>query len=223
MPIGRSDDPQNPCRVAVSKVSHPFGADRGTHLGQRHRPRKQAGHTTATAPAGFSLPTPFLFGRQERGGAIAIAIVHRAADFVDEPSSSIRRSGICNAAFSADSCLYSWVCAGCGWARRCPAGTGHGARARGSQFRDGQAFPLHVRPAARYRARLSEHDPGDRGQDRALLAADRDRVARRSGAALCAIRGRRAGSGDAVRADHGADRDAAARAVAERLARRASG
>ena len=37
MLIGRSDDPQNPCRVAASKPCFRLGVDRGTHLGQRPR------------------------------------------------------------------------------------------------------------------------------------------------------------------------------------------
>ena len=40
MLIGRTDDPQNPCRVAAAKVTFRLGADRGTHLGQRRVPRQ---------------------------------------------------------------------------------------------------------------------------------------------------------------------------------------
>jgi hypothetical protein len=58
MLIGRSDDPQNPCRVAATKVTFPFGG------GSRNPPwpaaagrDTQAGHTTAnrTASEFFSL------------------------------------------------------------------------------------------------------------------------------------------------------------------------
>ena len=59
MLIGRSDDPHNPRRVVARKVALPFGS------GSRNPSRPaaagrntQAGHTTATAPAGFSHLTP---------------------------------------------------------------------------------------------------------------------------------------------------------------------
>ncbi len=51
MLIGRSDDPQNPRRVAASKVSYPFGSGSRNPSGPAAAGRNtQAGHTTATAP-----------------------------------------------------------------------------------------------------------------------------------------------------------------------------
>jgi hypothetical protein len=70
MLIGRSDDPHNPCRVAASKVSHPFGGGSRSPSGPAARAaqtepalaRAGAGHTTATAPAGSSRLTPCIQG-----------------------------------------------------------------------------------------------------------------------------------------------------------------
>jgi hypothetical protein len=48
MMIGRSDDPEHPARITgVPTPRTCLGLDRGTHLGQRQVPRKQAGHMTA--------------------------------------------------------------------------------------------------------------------------------------------------------------------------------
>ena len=64
--IGRSDDPHNPCRVAASKVSHPFGSGSRNPSGPAARAAQTepalakagAGHTTATAPPKSSRLTP---------------------------------------------------------------------------------------------------------------------------------------------------------------------
>jgi hypothetical protein len=58
--IGRSDDPEHPARITgVPKPRTCLGLDRGTHLGQRHVPRKQAGHMTAhRTVVDSSLVTP---------------------------------------------------------------------------------------------------------------------------------------------------------------------
>jgi len=59
MPIGRSDDPQNPCRVAASKVTVPFGSGSRNPSGPAAACRNiQAGHTTATAPDRIFSFTP---------------------------------------------------------------------------------------------------------------------------------------------------------------------
>jgi len=60
MLIGRSEDPHNPCRVAASRVSYPFGSGSRNPSGPAAAGRDtQAGHTTATAPhRKFFFPTP---------------------------------------------------------------------------------------------------------------------------------------------------------------------
>jgi hypothetical protein len=59
MLIGRSDDPQNPCRVAASKVTLPFGNGSRNPSGPAAECRDtQAGHTAATAPHQNSFSSP---------------------------------------------------------------------------------------------------------------------------------------------------------------------
>jgi hypothetical protein len=63
MMIGRSDDPQYPARTTgVPTPRTCLGVDRGTHLGQRHAPRKQAGHMTAHRTIIDSSPDPLHSG-----------------------------------------------------------------------------------------------------------------------------------------------------------------
>ena len=64
MMVGRSDDPEHPARITgVATPRTCLGLDRGTHLGQRHRPRKQAGHMTAHRTVVNSSPvTPCIPG-----------------------------------------------------------------------------------------------------------------------------------------------------------------
>jgi hypothetical protein len=58
MLIGRSDDPQTPCRVEASKAAYPFGGGSRNPSGPAAvAPRKQAGHTTAIAPHQFFFST----------------------------------------------------------------------------------------------------------------------------------------------------------------------
>jgi hypothetical protein len=59
MLIGRTDDPHNPCRVAASKVTVPFGSGIAEPIWASGKCRdKQAGHTTATAPHRILFPHP---------------------------------------------------------------------------------------------------------------------------------------------------------------------
>src|SRR5208282_1588635 len=60
MLIGRSDDPQNPRRVAATKVTFPFGSGSRNPSGPAAAGRNtQAGHTTANRTAsGFFSLTP---------------------------------------------------------------------------------------------------------------------------------------------------------------------
>ena len=80
MMIGRSDDPENPARInGASTPRTCLGMDRGTHLGQRHAPRQQAGHMTAhrtrrqiscvtPCTPGPSTHDPRVHGAESRGG-----------------------------------------------------------------------------------------------------------------------------------------------------------
>ena len=57
MLIGRTDDPQNPRRVAAFEVTHPFGSGSRNPSGPAAARRaKQAGHTHATEPDQISSP-----------------------------------------------------------------------------------------------------------------------------------------------------------------------
>jgi hypothetical protein len=58
MLIGRTDDPQNPCRVAAFEADRPLGSGSRNPSGPAATGRtKQAGHTTAIAPGQISLST----------------------------------------------------------------------------------------------------------------------------------------------------------------------
>jgi len=74
MMIGRSDDPEHPARITgVPTPRTCLGLDRGTHLGQRHVPRKQAGHMTAHRTVIDSSPvTPCAPGPSTHDPAIHV-------------------------------------------------------------------------------------------------------------------------------------------------------
>jgi len=79
MMIGRSDDPEHPARITgVPKPRTCLGLDRGTHLGQRHVPRKQAGHMTAhRTVVDSSLVTPCTPGPSTHDPGIGMKRVGR--------------------------------------------------------------------------------------------------------------------------------------------------
>jgi hypothetical protein len=81
MMIGRSDDPEHPARITgVPTPRTCLGLHRGTHLGQRHVPRKQAGHMTAhrtvidSSPVTPCTPGPF----SNRSSAVKTALLSPA-------------------------------------------------------------------------------------------------------------------------------------------------